>query len=413
MSDDRYVETTSKSWFGRIGNAFSGILFGLGLLVVGVVLLFWNEGRTVERRKALNEGAAIVKSISPQRVDPANEGALVHLTGDAVTEETLVDGDFGVQASAIRMRRKVEMFQWREEQETRTEKKLGGGETQTVTYTYSKTWSSSPIDSSRFKKPQGHENPAAPAYGSTSYAARNVKIGAFTLPPSLVGEMDAWRPLPLQAVPANLPAHLARQARLAGGGLYIGTSPNAPEIGDLRISFAIVPPSQVSLFAGQRGDSFAPYATRSGGQLERLDMGALSAEQMFAQTQRENTMLMWLLRGVGLLLLVIGFNLILRPISVFMDVVPFLGNLAGKGLFLVALLLALIVGLVVVAVAWLFYRPLFAGGLIAAAVLLLFALRRLRSKASGHTLGHTSGHTSGQSSTYSTPPPPPPPAPRS
>lgn len=396
MSNDSFTEVTSKSWFGRLGNAFVGVLVGLALILAGIVLLFWNEGRTVDRRKALNEGAATVRSISPQSVDPANQGALVHLTGLATTTQTLVDPDFGVQVQAIRLHRDVEMYQWKEDQETRTEKKLGGGEQTVTTYTYSKTWSGSYIDSGSFKKPEGHENPGAMPLRSRNFNAEDVTVGAFTLPQDMVHDMDAWQPL--QVGDAQPDLQLDRKIQRSSHGFYIGDSQTAPKIGDMRVSFKMVPPATVSLFARQNNATFEPFMTKSGGELERLDMGAHTAAQMFAETQRENTMLMWILRAAGLALLVIGFTLMLKPISVALDVVPLLGNLAETGIFLVSLLLGLVIGLLVVAVAWLFYRPLLGGGLILGAGLLLFLLIRLRGRG-----------TAGADKAVDAMPPPPPP----
>ena len=44
---DSYSESSSQSWFERLGNAFKGILVGLVMIVVAFVVLFWNEGRAV------------------------------------------------------------------------------------------------------------------------------------------------------------------------------------------------------------------------------------------------------------------------------------------------------------------------------------------------------------------------------
>lgn len=399
---DKYTEVTSTSWFGRMGKAFTGVLFGLLCIVAGIVLLFWNEGRTVEQRKALNEGAASVRGISPDTVDPANQGALVHLTGMATTDEILTDPDFGIQVQAVRLRRDVEMYQWKESSESRTEKKLGGGEETVTTYTYSKTWSSSRIDSSSFKKPEGHENPADMPLREESYTAADVRLGAFTLPQSLVNSMGGWQPLRVEDPQPRLPDYLTRNLQRTTDGFYIGESPGSPRIGDLRVSFQVVLPAVVSLYAQQVGDSFGPFPTKAGASLLRLDMGAHSAAEMFAQAHSENTALMWILRLVGLVLLVAGFAMVLKPISVVLDVIPMLGNVASMGIFLVSLLLGASIGLLVIAVAWLFYRPLLGVGLIVASVALLFGLRKLRAKASTEPAMAGAGAMP--------PPPPPPPA---
>jgi len=141
MSQDRFKEVTRQSWFSRIGGAVMGVLVGLVLFVLAFPLLFWNEGRAVTTYKTLQEGGNIVVSVAADKVDPSNAGRLIHLTGLADTQATLTDPVFGVSAKALKLRRTVEMYQWKENSSSETTKKLGGG-TETVTeYWYSREWS--------------------------------------------------------------------------------------------------------------------------------------------------------------------------------------------------------------------------------------------------------------------------------
>jgi hypothetical protein len=172
------------------------VLIGVVLFVVAFPLLWWNEGRAVQTAKSLEEGASAVVSASPEKVDSANEGKLVHLTGEADTEETLTDGQFGVSARAIQLARDVEMYQWKENAETKTERKTGGSEETTTKYTYERVWSDSPIDSSGFKKPEGHQNPSEMPYRSASYTADKVTLGAFSLSQGQIGRIDNWEKIP-------------------------------------------------------------------------------------------------------------------------------------------------------------------------------------------------------------------------
>ena len=86
--------------------------------------------------------------------------------------------------------------------------------------------------------------------------------------------------------------------------------------------------------------------------------GTLSAADMFAAAQRENRILTWILRFVGVFLMFIGFMLILNPLVVVADVVPFIGSILSAGAGIVSLVLTAIVAPVVIAVAWFWYRPL-------------------------------------------------------
>ncbi len=41
---DSYTEVTSQNWFSRIGESIKGILFGIIIIPVTIILLWWNEG---------------------------------------------------------------------------------------------------------------------------------------------------------------------------------------------------------------------------------------------------------------------------------------------------------------------------------------------------------------------------------
>lgn len=382
MSDDTFTETTTESWLGRLGKAFMGVLLGLALIAASAVLLFWNEGRAVTRAKSLKEGLGIVRSVQADTIVPGNAGKLVHLSGMAQPKGDLKDTQFGIRVAAIALRRTVEMYQWEEQRQSETRKKLGGGSETVTTYTYRKTWSGVLQDSGRFKNPQGHENPPSMPYPSQTQTAAHVSVGAFALSPALIREMDAYEPLPLQ----SLPAPLEPVALLDNGEVYLkaeaNSSPQSPRIGDARIRFSMVPAQAISVVAQQTGKLLAPYRTSVGDEIALLQTGTLTAAQLFAKAQSDNTMLTWILRGAGLLVMFIGFVFVLKPLSVALDVLPLLGNVAEMGIFLVAGLVALILGCVVIAAAWLWYRPLLGAALLAAAVAGVLLLRRMRKKSS-------------------------------
>lgn len=380
MSEDNYTEVSSESWFSRIGGAFKGIIFGLVLFIAAFPLLFWNEGRAVKTYKTLKEGGGAVVSVPADRVDSANEGKLVHLSGKAVTEATLTDPVFGVSASALKLRREVEMYQWHESSKSETKKKLGGG-TETVTeYSYSKVWSKNAISSSSFKKSAGHENPGAMPYESEELVADKVTLGAFTLSPSLVGMISGPQPLPVSS-DLPLPEELAGKAKRHDGGLYLGADPASPQVGDVRITFETVPPQDISLIAQQTKGSFEPYKATTGEHIELLETGIKTAEAMFQKAQRDNVFLTWIVRAVGFILMFAGLSMIFKVLSVVADVLPFLGSVVGAGTGIISFLIAAVLSLITVAVAWIVYRPLLGVLLLAAAAGLIVLVKGKLGKA--------------------------------
>ncbi len=370
---DSFREVTSRSWFDRLGASIKGVVFGTILFLVSFPLLWWNEGRAVDTAKALSTGKADVVEADAQAVDPAKDGKEVHVTGEATTKETLADPEFGVSANALRLRRHAEMYQWKEDVHTERRKKLGGGEEEVKTYTYNKTWSAEAIDSGRFdpRERDRHVNPPMP-YKSEVWQARHAKLGAHELPDALLNNLTASSETPLP-VPSESAAKLPESMRsVSGGTLYKGADPAAPEVGDERIDFKVLSqPRPVSVVARQAGNGFEPYEIPGRKHtIYRLVDGQKSAAEMFEQMETENTILTWILRLVGFLLMAVGLFLVFQPIVTFADVVPFAGNLVGAGIALVAGLAALALTLLTIAAGWLFYRPLLGGSLLAAGLLL-------------------------------------------
>jgi hypothetical protein len=378
---DSFTEVTQQSWGGRIMSSIGGVLFGIVLILAAIALLWWNEGNTLETAKSLKEGAKAVIDIAPGKVDPANDGRLVHVTGEAVTEDEVGDDEFAVSAKALRLSRNVEMYQWTEKESSEEQKKLGGGTETVTTYTYEKKWADSPIESASFKHPEGHENPGEMLADSVIFTARDVTLGAFTLPDGIVDKMTGDKPIvPKPEDFAALSDELKEKGRLTANGYYFGNDPAKPAIGDTRVTFTVLEPGVFSLIAQQTGSTFQPYATKAGKEIERVESGAMSAALMFKHAQDENRVLAWLLRLAGFVLMFIGFALIFKPLSVLADVLPFLGDLVGAGTGLVAFLLALVGSLVVIALAWLAVRPLLGGGLLVLAVAALVWGFRLGAK---------------------------------
>ncbi len=387
---DSFTKVESSSWGSRLGNALKGIVVGLVLLLVGGVLLFWNEGRAVHRARTLEEGASVVVHVPATVVEPRNDGKLVHVTGRAEASGPVNDPDFGVEAGALALARHVEMYQWVEESHSETRKKLGGGTETVTTFSYSKQWRPDAVDSSRFEKPAGHENPPMPV-GSGSWTADRVTLGAFVLDPAFVSQIAVDSPLaPDEGVVRAVAAALDRPAVAAGDAVFVGADVASPAVGDLRIRWETAPEQTVSVVGRQRAGRIEPYQA-SKGTIALLEPGTRSADAMFQSAKQANVTMTWILRGLGFLLLFFGFQAVFALFSVLADVVPFLGSLVGIGVGIVSFLLAGLVGTSIVALAWLFYRPLLGIALLGVAVVLLVLLIRHGRKAAP------------------APPPPPPP----
>ena len=380
MDNDTDTVITSKSWFSRIGSAVSGIVFGLILFLCSFLLLAWNEGRAIHRAKTLEAGASQVIDVSSDERLSKNEGKLVHLTGTAAAEGPVTDPVFGITDDALKLRRNVEMYQWKQTEKSQTKQKLGGGEETTTTYSYAKDWSSSLIDSSRFHTPSGHANPDSMAAESETFVADGIHVGKFDLPDSLVALINNYLPRPVTAGEAEKAAR-KQSADIragAGGALFVSQDPANPKVGDLRVKFEAAASGPVSIVARQVGDSFEPFAIGNIGTIELLKTGTFSAAAMFQQEKEGNAMLTWILRLVGFVMMLVGILMITNVLSVLASVIPFLGDIVGSGTGLLAIAVALPLTLGTIALAWLAYRPLIGIPLfLAAAGCVVFAINKL------------------------------------
>lgn len=379
--------TTRESWISRLGNSIRGILAGIVLFLCGFPVLFWNEGNSVRTVKALAEGeGACIPLETVESIDPDYEGRLVHATGKADTADVLSDGDFGISETAIRLERQVEMFQWEEESSTTEKKNLGGSVTKTTTYTYGKVWSDRAIDSSDFRE-AGHDNPGAMEYGPVEREAQNVRLGAFRLNERQISRIGREGELELAADYA-CPLQFAQRrgnsicipnaASRKSEGTNVHDVVSNPQIGDMRVSFRIVRPHAISIVSKQRGDTFAAYVAKNGKKVDLLSDGEKDAAEMFAAAKRGNAIMTWLLRLGGFLLMSIGLSMVLKPLSVIGDLVPFVGTVVAMGAGLVSGVVALVCALATIAVAWIFYRPVLGVLLLAAAAALAWWLWRKR-----------------------------------
>jgi len=383
---NQVVRTESTGWFSRIVSSIKGVLVGLALFVASFPLLFWNEGRAVHRAQDLEEGRGAVIEASADAVRPADEGKLVHLSGNAVTTDALADTELGPTApGALRLRRTVEMFQWRERKETRTTKSLGGSEQRTTKYTYALEWSAEPLDASRFEEPAGHQNPPMPVVSQTFDAAR-VTLGARMLTADLVSQHDGFETLPIEPAQAAGLARFGRPVARVAEGLFVGANGATPQLGDLRVKWERVPSGPVSILAAQQGTTFTAWRTPSGRVLEQnLDAGTVSADGMIQTLELGNVFFTWLLRFAGWLAMFIGLVLVFKPLVVVADVVPFIGSLVGAGTGFVAFVISAPLSLLTIALGWVFYRPLVGLGLLVVGVGLAvvvgrFAVTRGRAK---------------------------------
>ena len=384
-----YQKVTTTSYGGRLKNALSGVGMGFIMLIAGTVLLFWNEGRTVKTTRMLKEAQGVCVELGDiNQVNADMNGKMVHATGVATTADILTDGQFDLSANAIKLIRDAEYYQWVEHQHSETRDKVGGGQETITTYTYSKEWVSSPVNSSSFEDPQykGISNDVLLNVEDKTLQAQNVSFGAYKFPEGLISQMNNRTPYTVELKP-EVAAQYEKDfhkvfnvsdsesfVHTDNNVIYLGVNPNNPTVGDVRITYTQVLPGEVSILAQVVNNTFEKFTAKNGYTLMTLRDGTVGMDNMFEGEHSANKTTGWILRLIGLLLVVFGFKIIFNIITALLKVLPFLGNIANLGVGLVSWVLGFAWTLVVVAIAWLFYRPVLGVALIVAAGALIWYL---------------------------------------
>lgn len=345
------VKTTTTTYGQRVKNSFGGIGTGILMFIIGTIVLFWNEGRTVKTTRMLKGAAQVCVEADASQVNPEMEGKLVHMTAVASTCETLVDDMFPVKAEkAIKLRRDVEYYQWVEHEHSETHDKIGGGQETVTTYTYSKEWCSSPVNSGNFQTQydEGHSvaNKVYANIEDASYQAETVNFGAYTLDASLKGQIPCSEKVAKWYIDANGRREIADTVAID------------PQIGDVRITFTKGTGGEASILAVATGSTFKKYYdAKQDKSLETLSMGNRTADEMFQTEHKANKTLGWILRIVGILFIVGGLKNIFKFIETLLKVLPFLANIIGAGVGLICWVIGLCWSFLIIAIGCLWYRP--------------------------------------------------------
>lgn len=416
-----YTETTTTGYGTRLKNSLGGIGAGFVMFLGATCLLWWNEGRAVKTAKMLDEVQGnYVEMEDIKNVDPDLDGCLVHATGEATTTDTVCDDIFGVKDLAIGMTRTVEYYQWVEKSKSTTRDKLGGGEETVTTYTYERKWVSKPVESDEFHDPQyQNANKQLVTVEDQRFNATAVAFGAYELSENQIAALpcrtnvsvsipdetlraldrditttyvrlngrnpvrpEIVEPAATAPVVNDTAAAEQQQKREAyrallvhqqTNSIYVGTNPGVPEIGDVRITYKKAKPGKVSLIAKVNGNSFGKYVAKNGKTLSVIRTGTHSADEMFQAEKDSNSALTWGLRILGLVLVIMGLRSVFGILETLLKVVPFLANIMGFGISMICGIVGFVWSVLVIAVAWIVYRPVLGITLLVIAALVIFA----------------------------------------
>ncbi len=350
----------------NINKKSGGIVSGLLLLVVGIGILWYNEGRTVKNQGAINEARKNYIDVSSKEIESKNDGKLVSTKGKIDLSETteLSDSKFGIKAKAAKLIRTVEMYQWEEKCETDDDDRKR--------CTYEKVWESSIIDSSDFEE-SGHTNPNTMPYENEVYIADNVKLGAFYLPEELIKSLSTNKKKNNDDLTKEY-NNSVESIKIDGSYLTDIKDGNA-EIGNVRISYQYLDSENVSVMAVQNDNTFEAYTAKNGKDIYKIVKGNYTGAQILEKMTKSNNNWKWILRAIGVLITISAFSSMFSFINNLTSRIPILGNLVSGATGLISVILGLSLSLIVIAIAWFRFRPVLSIILIALVIALVVFLK--------------------------------------
>lgn len=218
------------------------VLVGIALAAAIVALLWigWRQSAEPAPEPVSATTDTSPPTVPSDRIDPANQGRLIEVSGQLRGADPPRDEQFGIhaQAGAIGLMRGVEMRQWEESCAQDSCK-------------YEQVWSGELIDSSGFRERQGHQNPQRSPFDGQLFNAAELRLGAFRFDPELAAQVlfDDDSPVPLPVRASQLPPNLAATFSDREGMLYTG-DPEHPAVGDVRVRYHVVGPIEVSSLRG-------------------------------------------------------------------------------------------------------------------------------------------------------------------
>lgn len=397
-----YTETKTTGYGSRLSSSFKSIGFGFILIIIATVLLWRNEGNTVRTAhdiKEVGNNATHVDNI--QTVAP--EGKLIHANGIAKTGDMLTDPEFKLSVNALCLEREVKYYQWVEHAKVTTRDKMGGSQEEETTYTYQCEWVNNPVESKDFHDPQYryiNNNIATPRIHEHSVYASNISFGAYRIPESFIKSVAhcASKEYPqlnidpeilkslnksmgeAQTTGSRIKSNISKMfgsgndstsyewVHVSGNEIYLGQSASSPNAGDMRIIFTAYQPSaEISLVAVVKGNSFTEYQTKNNNKTNYIMSGTKTLEEMMQSAEESNEMWTWGFRILGVILVCLAFKMLFGFLVTLLKVVPFLASILNWGISIICTILGLVYSIIIIAVAWIFYRPLLGACLIALA----------------------------------------------
>lgn len=278
------------SWFVQYwGCAIMGSI----VFICGILVLWFNELRSVKMVTLLSRGVSECESIDADKANEETLGCLVHAVGQTKGATPVEDPQFtGVSvANCLKLQSTIEVYEWVQTV------KIGGSGSQplrqssqssnppalekksNIQYTFHKEWSTIHRNSIQFQRSAGKPSPDNPRpprglnLGTFTSVCKNVRLGSFVLPDDMVEQFRNFEPA-MPYLPPTVQAGGLMFYANKDGYFYARPSMRSmwstkaapsiePVVGDLRVRFLCVPQGTATVVAvhceKDGVSSFVPY----------------------------------------------------------------------------------------------------------------------------------------------------------
>jgi Transmembrane protein 43 len=347
----QYTSVRRLSWGEKVQRSWRVLGAGSLFISAAIYILHWNETR-VNMEILAHESVDVNTAGTKQ-------GKLVSVTGPMLTNLPLGDDRFLRPGNYAVVDRTVEMYSWKiGEQKQTKKKKLGGSETQTTTYTYTKAWTKDPLDSSksaynldssRVKYAAMYRNPPK-AIPDRLFKVNSARIGRYTVDMNALSYVSnprssctnqatggvwiedearsMYRSIRLRSSDALtlIPSQSQQQRNSIGTSKYIFQglgSPQFPQVGDVRVCYAVMPVGSIVTVFGRLDQSqITVYPFRDVHFLRLIPGNRVEALRTLGN---EEIFWKWAWRFGGFGFMWVGIRWIGYPIVVLLDFFPWLG----------------------------------------------------------------------------------------
>jgi hypothetical protein len=300
----------------------------IGLLLLGIVLFlasFWLLQKSIVRTDYTD-----VADRAIEITESKGDSEFVYVTGELKSDELLSDGLYMDEGEYLIVNRIVEMYAWTESVEK--------DEDDFKYYNYETKWVEEVPDSREFNEDRYHENPEK-AERNLKEMVNKATVGGYEVDLNKL-RLPGLESLNLSEDNVTLYNYEELQSDEDYDYIYNGYGTfEEPDVGDIRIRFSVLKPdNKVTVYGRLDGKELVAHHGEQEKGLYRVFDGTLDdAKSVLAgEYKTAGTM-----GEIGVMILMwIGLMLILKPLSVSLELIPFLGKFGKGALVIITAILA-------------------------------------------------------------------------